>query len=71
SYRAAIELPTLSELKTHLEVLDGKDFQPKTYTRRRRLPDDRLPPRLTSTVHGIGDFLTEIRNVVGTKEDVK
>ncbi|KAG0057380.1 hypothetical protein BGZ83_010839 [Gryganskiella cystojenkinii] len=99
-HRAAIELPTLGELKIHLEALDDKDFQPKNYTRKRyfprgtirtngfniqvlcfklrellsvkykRLPDDRLPPRLTSTVHGTGDFLTEIRNVLGTKEDV-
>ncbi|KAF9344737.1 hypothetical protein BGX26_003974 [Mortierella sp. AD094] len=36
----------------------------------KRLPDDRLPPRLTSTVHGTNDFLTEIRNVLRTKEDV-
>ncbi|KAF9944767.1 hypothetical protein BGZ70_004356 [Mortierella alpina] len=36
----------------------------------RRLPDDRLPPRLTSTVHGTGGFLTEVRNVIRTKEDV-
>ncbi|KAI7822851.1 hypothetical protein BC939DRAFT_172096 [Gamsiella multidivaricata] len=36
----------------------------------KRLPDDRLPPRLTSTLHGTSDFLTEIRNVVRTKDDV-
>ncbi|KAF9994883.1 hypothetical protein BGZ80_007662, partial [Entomortierella chlamydospora] len=36
----------------------------------KRLPDDRLPPRLTSTIHGTDNFLTEIRNVLGTKEDV-
>ncbi|KAF8921699.1 hypothetical protein BGZ58_003994 [Dissophora ornata] len=35
-----------------------------------RLPDDRLPPRLASTVHGTNDFLTEIRNVLRTKEDM-
>ncbi|KAF9972241.1 hypothetical protein BGZ75_001566, partial [Mortierella antarctica] len=99
-HRAAIELPTLDMLETHLRVLDDKDFQPETYTRKRyfpqgsirtngfnlqvlcfkvrellsvkyrRLPDDRLPPRLTSTIHGTGDYLTEIRNVVTSKEDV-
>ncbi|KAG0036537.1 hypothetical protein BGZ82_004071 [Podila clonocystis] len=36
----------------------------------KRLPDDQLPPRLTSTLHGTSDTLTEIRNVLATKEDV-
>ncbi|KAG0015343.1 hypothetical protein BGZ80_009914, partial [Entomortierella chlamydospora] len=36
----------------------------------KRLPDDSLSPRLTPTTHGTGDFLSEIRNVLGTKEDV-
>ncbi|KAF9109949.1 hypothetical protein BGX30_008189, partial [Mortierella sp. GBA39] len=36
----------------------------------RRLPEDRLPPRLTTTVGGLDYYLTEIRNIVRTKEDV-
>ncbi|KAK3827172.1 MAG: hypothetical protein JOS17DRAFT_226245 [Linnemannia elongata] len=36
----------------------------------KQLPEDQLPPRLTSTVGGIDYYLTEIRNVVKTKEDV-
>ena len=36
----------------------------------RRLPEAKLPPRLTSTVGGTDYYLQEIRNVAGTKEDV-
>lgn len=36
----------------------------------RRNLEDRLPPRLTSTVGGIDYYLQEIRNVITTKEDV-
>ena len=36
----------------------------------RRLPQAAFPPRLTSTVGGTDYFLTEIRNVAKTKEDV-
>jgi ribosomal protein S27AE len=36
----------------------------------KRLPDNAMPPRLTSTVGGTSDHLTEIRNVVKAKEDV-
>ncbi|KAF8958121.1 hypothetical protein BGZ46_002037, partial [Entomortierella lignicola] len=35
-----------------------------------RLPTDRLPPRITSTVGGIDYFLREIRHVVESKDDV-
>jgi hypothetical protein len=38
--------------------------------RYKRLPLDQLPPRLTSTLSGLDDHLTEIRNVIKTKEDV-
>ncbi|KAG0294208.1 hypothetical protein BGZ98_001851, partial [Dissophora globulifera] len=38
--------------------------------RYRRLPDNILPPRLTSTVGGTDYYLQEIRNVVKTKDDV-
>ncbi|KAG0346311.1 hypothetical protein BGZ54_005263, partial [Gamsiella multidivaricata] len=37
----------------------------------RRLDADKLPDRLTSTLGGTGQYLTEIRNVVKTKEDVE
>ncbi|KAK3822387.1 MAG: hypothetical protein J3R72DRAFT_501860 [Linnemannia gamsii] len=36
----------------------------------RRLPAENLPCRLTSTIGGTDYFLTEIRNVVSTKQDV-
>jgi len=36
----------------------------------RRLPADKLPPRITSTLGGTDYYLTEIRNVVKTKQDV-
>ncbi|KAF9079119.1 hypothetical protein BGX23_005020, partial [Mortierella sp. AD031] len=36
----------------------------------RRLPVDKLPSRLTSIVGGTDYFLTEIRNIVSTKQDV-
>jgi len=38
--------------------------------RYKRLPLDQLPLRLTSTLSGLDDHLTEIRNVVTIKEDV-
>ncbi|KAF9983881.1 hypothetical protein BGZ79_005730, partial [Entomortierella chlamydospora] len=36
----------------------------------KRFPVELLPSRLTSTLHGTDDFLTEIRNVLKSKEDV-
>ncbi|KAG9070416.1 hypothetical protein KI688_009753 [Linnemannia hyalina] len=36
----------------------------------RRIAEDRLPSRLTSTVGGIDYFLPEIRNVITSKDDV-
>ncbi|KAF9398420.1 hypothetical protein BGZ76_008142, partial [Entomortierella beljakovae] len=36
----------------------------------KRLPNDRVPSRLTTTLHGTDDYLTEIRNIIGSKEDV-
>ncbi|KAF9080000.1 hypothetical protein BGX27_005782, partial [Mortierella sp. AM989] len=44
-----------------------KELQAVRY---RRLPDAKLPSRLTSTVGGTNFYLQEIRNVVKTKEDV-
>ena len=56
---------------------DGYRFQILAYklhelscVRYKRLPLDQLPPRLTSTLSGLDDPMTEIRNVVTTKEDV-
>ncbi|KAF8918499.1 hypothetical protein BGZ58_004848, partial [Dissophora ornata] len=39
--------------------------------RYRRLDENRLPSRLTSTVGGVDYFLQEIRNVITSKEDVE
>jgi hypothetical protein len=39
--------------------------------RYRRLPENRLPPRLTSTVGGTDYYLQEIRNVITSKEDIE
>ncbi|KAG0037527.1 hypothetical protein BGZ89_008226, partial [Linnemannia elongata] len=36
----------------------------------RRLPEDDLPPRLTTTVAGSDYYLSEIRNVIQSKEDI-
>ncbi|KAI8597228.1 hypothetical protein EDD21DRAFT_437411 [Dissophora ornata] len=36
----------------------------------RRLPVEKLPPRITSTLAGTDYFLTEIRNIVKIKQDV-
>ncbi|KAF9997128.1 hypothetical protein BGZ80_006214, partial [Entomortierella chlamydospora] len=44
-----------------------KELQSVRY---KRLPDDLLPPRITTTIGGTDYFLTEIRNIVKTKEDV-
>jgi len=38
--------------------------------RYKRLPEHRLPPRLTSTVAGVDYFMTEIRNIIKTDDDV-
>ncbi|KAF9978802.1 hypothetical protein BGZ75_009899, partial [Mortierella antarctica] len=38
--------------------------------RYKRLPEHRLPPRLTSTVAGLDYYLTEVCNIVKTGEDV-
>ncbi|KAI8594976.1 hypothetical protein EDD21DRAFT_426004 [Dissophora ornata] len=37
----------------------------------RRLPPERLPDRITSTLGGTDYYLNEVRNVVKSKEDVK
>ncbi|KAK3822858.1 MAG: hypothetical protein J3Q66DRAFT_437301 [Benniella sp.] len=36
----------------------------------KRLPENQLPPRITSTVAGVDYYLTEIRNVVKSYQDV-
>lgn len=45
-----------------------KELQSVRY---RRLPEDRLPPKMMSTVGGTDYYLQEIRHVVETKEDIK
>ncbi|KAG0008001.1 hypothetical protein BGZ82_004950, partial [Podila clonocystis] len=45
-----------------------KELQSVRY---KRLPEDRLPPRIMSTVGGTDYYLQEIRHVVKTKEDIK
>ena len=37
----------------------------------KRLPDDILPERITSTVGGVDYYLTEVRNVVKSRDDVR
>ncbi|KAF9133996.1 hypothetical protein BGX30_012087 [Mortierella sp. GBA39] len=59
-YRGAIKLMSLTEFK--LKELNCVKY--------RQLPDDQLPPRVTSTVGGIDHFLTKTRIVVKTMEDV-
>lgn len=44
-----------------------KELQSVRY---RRLPETKLPPHLTSTVGGVNYFLSEIRNISKTKDDV-
>ncbi|KAG0184254.1 hypothetical protein DFQ28_011512 [Apophysomyces sp. BC1034] len=39
--------------------------------RYKQLPETVLPDRLTSTVGGVNHYLTEIRNIVKTKDNVK
>jgi len=36
----------------------------------KRLPENQLPPRITSTVAGVDYYLTEVRNVVKSAQDV-
>ncbi|KAG0353973.1 hypothetical protein BGZ54_001923, partial [Gamsiella multidivaricata] len=44
-----------------------KELQSVRY---RRLPENVLPPRITSTTGGVDHYLTEVRNVVKTQQDV-
>ncbi|KAF9991581.1 hypothetical protein BGZ79_004256, partial [Entomortierella chlamydospora] len=82
-HRVSIKLPTLETYTTKwyypkgsirtngytLQVLCFK-LRELLSVKYKRLPDDRLPSRSTSIINGTDDFLTEIRNVFGTKEDV-
>ncbi|KAF9367554.1 hypothetical protein CPB97_005585, partial [Podila verticillata] len=45
-----------------------KELQSVRY---RRQPEDRLPPRMMSTVGGTDYYLQEIRHIVETKEDIE
>ncbi|KAI8598729.1 hypothetical protein EDD21DRAFT_356106 [Dissophora ornata] len=44
-----------------------KELQSVRY---KRLPENVLPPQITSTVGGVDYFLTEVRNVVKTQQDI-
>ena len=52
-----------------MEILAYK-LHEHSCVRYKRLPLYQRPPRLTSTLSGLDGPLTEIRNVVATKEDV-
>ncbi|KAF9343629.1 hypothetical protein BGX26_005436, partial [Mortierella sp. AD094] len=98
-YKAVIRLPSLDDIKKHLEALrqdfnlldysekgyflsgtirtDGFRIQLLAYkvrelqaVRFKRLPEEKLPARITSTVGGIDYYLSEIRNIIKTKDDV-
>jgi len=51
----------------HLLAFKLKELQ---CVRFKRLPEDRLPGRITSTIGGVDHYLREIHNVATTKEDV-
>jgi hypothetical protein len=53
--------------RIHLTAFKLRELQMVRY---RRLPEDLLPYRLTSTVGGVDYWLPEIRNVIKTKDDV-
>ena len=53
--------------KVQLLAYKLKELQCARY---KRLPEHRLPPRITSTVAGVDYFLTEIRNTIRTGDDV-
>ncbi|KAF9015914.1 hypothetical protein BGZ52_006252, partial [Haplosporangium bisporale] len=57
-------------LRTRLQMLVEGPCTSIREAQEWRLPDERLPHRLTSTLHGTSDYLTEIRNVLGSKDDV-
>ncbi|KAF8924209.1 hypothetical protein BGZ58_002040, partial [Dissophora ornata] len=50
--------------------LSGFKLKELQSVRYKRLPEDKLPPRFTSTVGGTDYYLQEIRNVVKTEDDV-
>jgi hypothetical protein len=53
--------------RLNVEAYKIKELQSARY---KRLSPEKLPERLTSTVAGTSDYLTEIRNVIKSKEDV-
>ncbi|KAF9139909.1 hypothetical protein BGX30_007324 [Mortierella sp. GBA39] len=59
----------INNWECHVQVLAFK-LNELHSVKYRRLPADKLPSRLTSTVSGTDNFLTEIRNIVSTKQDV-
>ncbi|KAF9911461.1 hypothetical protein BX616_010588 [Lobosporangium transversale] len=48
-----------------------KELQSVRYRRLSKVPQDKVPFRLTSTVSGVDYHLTEIRNIVKSQQDVR
>ncbi|KAF8930628.1 hypothetical protein BGZ58_008120 [Dissophora ornata] len=53
--------------RLQLLAFEMKELQSVRY---KRLPENVLPPQITSTVGGVDYFLTEVRNVVKTQQDI-
>ena len=98
---SACRLPSLEEIRRHVNDLRKHDFDPFEYkekgyiprgsiktdghrlqllafkmhelqsVRYRRYPSNKLPDPLLSTIGGTDSYLTEVRNVFSTKEDVE
>ncbi|KAF9935983.1 hypothetical protein BGZ70_006837, partial [Mortierella alpina] len=63
----ALESIKTDGFKVQLLAYKLKELQCARY---KRLPEHRLPPRLTSIVAGVDYFMTEIRNIIKTGDDV-
>lgn len=59
---------TTNEFRLNLEAFKIKELQSARY---KRLSPDKLPSRLTSTVAGTSDYLTEICHVIRSRDDVQ
>ncbi|KAK3810548.1 MAG: hypothetical protein J3R72DRAFT_78820 [Linnemannia gamsii] len=55
-------------IRVQLLAFKMRELQDVRY---RRLPENRLPPRLTSTVGGTNYYFQEIRNVITSKDDIE
>ncbi|KAF9983296.1 hypothetical protein BGZ65_001943 [Modicella reniformis] len=59
---------TTNGFRLNLEAFKLKELHAARY---KRLPPEKLPSRLTSTVAGTSDYLTEIRHVIRSRDDVQ